>query len=170
MDYWISNVQVRLAFLFGLTGYVYLFKEGGVFGAQSLHETSIGDSLQNSLVFTFGFMEIAVWFWVGSSQIEDSILLQSNLTSPSRSSPAFVKRNAPSLWRVWRNSKRRRIDCDHGRQGNPKVAMHIPPHIKLSGDADRDFYACWHRLRSPLLQRSQTSALPARRRPRELSQ
>lgn len=69
MEYWISNVQVRLMFLFSLTGYVYLFKEGGMFGPKALQNTSIGEPLQNSLVFTFGFMEIAVWFWVSDAEI-----------------------------------------------------------------------------------------------------
>lgn len=66
LHYWLSNVPVRLAFLFGLTAYVYLFKEGGVFGAAtgSYRKASIGEPLQNSLVFTFGFLEVATWFWV----------------------------------------------------------------------------------------------------------
>lgn len=66
LHYWLSNVPVRLAFLFGLTGYVYLSKEGGVFGSAvgSWRNASIGEPLQNSLVFTFGFLEVAVWFWV----------------------------------------------------------------------------------------------------------
>lgn len=66
LEYWLSNVPVRLTFLFGLTSYVYLFKEGGAFGpsSTSFGKTSIGEPLQNSLVFSFGFFEIAAWFWV----------------------------------------------------------------------------------------------------------
>ncbi|KAK4499881.1 hypothetical protein PRZ48_008067 [Zasmidium cellare] len=73
LHYWLSNVPVRLAFLFGLTGYVYLFKEGGVFGsaAGSWRNTSIGEPLQNSLVFTFGFFEVAIWFWIFTSLREE---------------------------------------------------------------------------------------------------
>ncbi|KXS95557.1 hypothetical protein AC578_5253 [Pseudocercospora eumusae] len=65
--YWTSNVPVRLAFLFGLSGYVYLFKEDGVFGSSSAASAGIGEPLQNSLVFTFGFFEIAMWFWIFTS-------------------------------------------------------------------------------------------------------
>lgn len=66
IEYWLSNVPVRLMFLFGLTGYVFLFKEDGIFGSSSssITKASLGEPLQNSLVFTFGFFEIAAWFWV----------------------------------------------------------------------------------------------------------
>lgn len=67
LEYWLSNVPVRLTFLFGLTGYVYLFKEDGVFGSGSAATIGIGEPLQNSLVFSFGFFEIAMWFWVGNA-------------------------------------------------------------------------------------------------------
>lgn len=68
IEYWLSNVPVRLMFLFGLTGYVFLFKEDGIFGSSSssITKASLGEPLQNSLVFTFGFFEIAAWFWVCS--------------------------------------------------------------------------------------------------------
>lgn len=64
LDYWLSNVPVRLMFLFGLTGYVYLFKEDGMLGARSTKRSSTGELLQNSLVFAWAFMELATWFWV----------------------------------------------------------------------------------------------------------
>jgi hypothetical protein len=64
LQYWLTNVPVRLTFLFIITGYAYLFKEDGLLGSGSMASTSIGEPLQNSLVFTFGFMEIAAWFWV----------------------------------------------------------------------------------------------------------
>ena len=67
MEYWLSNVPVRLVFLFGLGGYVYLFKEDGIFGSRSIHRVSAGDSLQNSLVFAWAFMETAAWFWVSQN-------------------------------------------------------------------------------------------------------
>jgi hypothetical protein len=66
-EYWLANVPIRLTFLFALTGYVYLFKEGGMLGVpEGLVESIVGpgDNLQNSLVFSFGFLEIAAWFWV----------------------------------------------------------------------------------------------------------
>lgn len=64
LEYWLSNVPVRLTFLFGLTGYVYLFKEDGIFGSGSAASAGVGEPLRNSLVFSFGFLEIAMWFWV----------------------------------------------------------------------------------------------------------
>ena len=66
LEYWLSNVPVRLLFLFGLTGYVYLFKEDGIFGQPGLSfkRAGPGETLRNSLVFSFGFFEIATWFWV----------------------------------------------------------------------------------------------------------
>lgn len=69
LHYWLSNVPVRLTFFFGLSGYVYLFKEGGMFGSASgsWRNASIGEPLQNSLVFAFGFFEIAIWFWVSQA-------------------------------------------------------------------------------------------------------
>ncbi|EMF10048.1 uncharacterized protein SEPMUDRAFT_165746 [Sphaerulina musiva SO2202] len=71
LEYWLSNVPVRLTFLFGLTGYVYLFKEDGVFGSGSAAAIGIGEPLQNSLVFSFGFFEIAMWFWIFNSLREE---------------------------------------------------------------------------------------------------
>lgn len=69
LEYWLSNVPVRLLFLFGLTGYVYLFKDDGIFGSQSmLRKTGPGDMLRTSLVFTWAFMETATWFWVSVDQ------------------------------------------------------------------------------------------------------
>lgn len=74
LEYWLSNVPVRLTFLFGLTGYVYLFKEGGMFGPSSPVTAGLGEPLQNSMVFAFGFFEIAMWFWVSVSNcIEDRV-------------------------------------------------------------------------------------------------
>ena len=64
LAYWLSNVPIRLFFLFVMTSYVYLCKEGGVLGPGPLQPVGLGEPLQNSLVFTFGFVEIAMWFWV----------------------------------------------------------------------------------------------------------
>ncbi|KAF2015838.1 hypothetical protein BU24DRAFT_422139 [Aaosphaeria arxii CBS 175.79] len=63
--YWGVQTPVRLAFLFGITGYTYLFKEGGMFAARGrAYKYNAGDDLKNSLVFTWGFIEMAAWFWV----------------------------------------------------------------------------------------------------------
>ncbi|KAF2658291.1 hypothetical protein K491DRAFT_593241 [Lophiostoma macrostomum CBS 122681] len=65
--YWGTQVPVRLTFLFGITGYTYLFKPGGAFGTQSPSQKymfSGSDDLKNALVFTWGFLELAIWFWV----------------------------------------------------------------------------------------------------------
>ena len=64
LQYWLAAVPVRLLFLFAVTGYVYLFKPDGLFGSKSITRASIGEPLQNSLVFAWGFFELAAWFWV----------------------------------------------------------------------------------------------------------
>ncbi|GAB7359360.1 hypothetical protein MBLNU230_g6011t1 [Neophaeotheca triangularis] len=73
LEYWLSNVPVRLAFLFVLTGYSYLFKEDGVFGSGSgiYRKAGVGENLQNSLVFAFGFFETVLWFWIFTSLRDD---------------------------------------------------------------------------------------------------
>ncbi|KAM3414937.1 hypothetical protein BST61_g10077 [Cercospora zeina] len=73
LEYWLSNVPVRLTFLFGLTGYVYLFKEDGLFGSGPATKAGIGEPLQNSLTFTFGFFEIAMWFWIFTCLREERV-------------------------------------------------------------------------------------------------
>jgi hypothetical protein len=80
LEYWLSNVPVRLLFLFGLTGYVYLFKDDGIFGSNSiLRKTGPGDLIRNSLVFTWAFMETAAWFWVSIGG--DNIIISGMLSS-----------------------------------------------------------------------------------------
>ena len=64
LQYWLSNIPARLLFLFGLSGYVYLFKEDGIFGSPSKLQAGVGDPLKNGLVFAWGFMETVTWFWV----------------------------------------------------------------------------------------------------------
>ena len=59
--YWGTQTPVRLAFLFGITGYSYAFKEGGIFGSSG---RGAGDHLKNSVVFAFGFFELTIYFWV----------------------------------------------------------------------------------------------------------
>ena len=68
-SYWSSQLPVRLFFLFLMTGYTYLFKRGAeTFGEAIKYTSSSGDNLKNSLVFTWGFMEVATWFWVRISE------------------------------------------------------------------------------------------------------
>ncbi|KAF2793853.1 hypothetical protein K505DRAFT_305088 [Melanomma pulvis-pyrius CBS 109.77] len=64
-SYWGTQTPVRLTFLFGLTGYAYTFKEGGMFARKgSAYTFNVADDLKNSIVFTWGFLELAAWFWV----------------------------------------------------------------------------------------------------------
>ncbi|KAF2111345.1 increased loss of mitochondrial DNA protein 1 [Lophiotrema nucula] len=63
--YWGTQTPVRLAFLFILTGYSYMFKEGGMFARRSNdHTFYTGNDLKNSIVFTWGFLELTIWFWI----------------------------------------------------------------------------------------------------------
>lgn len=77
--FFLATIPVRLTFLFGLTGYIYLFKEDGVFGSKiASSRASVGENLQNSLVFTWCFMETAYWFWVRCRDCsrEDDLLMR----------------------------------------------------------------------------------------------
>jgi hypothetical protein len=63
--YWLTQTPVRLLFLFIITGYTYAFKEGGMFAPRTQsYQFEAGEGLNNSLVFTFGFLELSLWFWV----------------------------------------------------------------------------------------------------------
>ncbi|CAD6575659.1 MAG: hypothetical protein ASARMPREDX12_008546 [Alectoria sarmentosa] len=59
--YWSSQAPIRLAFFFGITGYSYAGKPGGLWGGKAGTE---GKGLCNSVVFTWGFLEMLWWFWV----------------------------------------------------------------------------------------------------------
>lgn len=64
-EYWGAQAPVRLMFLFILTGYTYTFKEGGMMAPRSSdYMMSDGNTLNNSIVFTWGFLEMAAWFWI----------------------------------------------------------------------------------------------------------
>ncbi len=73
--YWGAQAPVRLLFFFALLGYTYLFKPGGVLAAATAAATAVGkgdvggwaDGLQNSVVFTWAFLEMMCWFWVSCS-------------------------------------------------------------------------------------------------------
>lgn len=61
--YWGVQAPARLLFLFGLTAWIYITKPAiGVVGSAS--RAGFGDALKNDLVFTFCFVEVAVYFWV----------------------------------------------------------------------------------------------------------
>jgi hypothetical protein len=65
-EYWGIQTPVRLLFLFSLTAYTYAAKEGGMFAPRS-NDYMMGSgntTLHNSLVFSWGFVEMAAWFWV----------------------------------------------------------------------------------------------------------
>ncbi|EMC91423.1 hypothetical protein BAUCODRAFT_152680 [Baudoinia panamericana UAMH 10762] len=76
LQYWLANVPVRLCFFFVISGYAYLFKEGGTFGSKQAYGDSVGEPLQNSLVFAWGFLELAAWFWIFTSLREERRQLQ----------------------------------------------------------------------------------------------
>lgn len=64
---------MRLLFFFVVTFYSYVFKPGGVvfagkeFGKGGAKGKAGWDDLKNSLVFTWGFVEMLVWFWVSDA-------------------------------------------------------------------------------------------------------
>ncbi|KAF2456617.1 increased loss of mitochondrial DNA protein 1 [Lineolata rhizophorae] len=66
LPYWMSQCPIRLLFLFAVTGYTYVFKKGGLFAAAGNTNVASGpgENLKNSMVFTWGFLELAAWFWV----------------------------------------------------------------------------------------------------------
>jgi len=65
-EYWGAQTPVRLVFLFALTGYTFLFKEGGMFaGARGIaYSKNPSSYLKNGFVFSWGFIELSMWFWV----------------------------------------------------------------------------------------------------------
>ena len=62
--YWSSQAPIRLGFFFGITGYSYLWKEGGAIGGTRNGKGELRGLLCNSFVFTWGFVEMMGWFWV----------------------------------------------------------------------------------------------------------
>ncbi|KAI4132207.1 MAG: hypothetical protein LQ347_002666 [Umbilicaria vellea] len=66
--YWSSQAPVRLFFFFVVTAYTYVFKAGGIASAwaskSGAHTAGVGDELKNSVVFTWGFVEVICWFWI----------------------------------------------------------------------------------------------------------
>lgn len=70
--FWGLQAPMRLLFLFGITAYSYMFKEGGMFAPRGVDfRMSTGASLNNSFIFTWGFMEVSAWFWVFTTLREE---------------------------------------------------------------------------------------------------
>ncbi|KAG9196598.1 hypothetical protein G6011_01719 [Alternaria panax] len=71
-QFWGLQAPIRLLFLFGLTAYSYIFKEGGMFTPRGVDfRMTSGANLNNSFVFTWGFMELSAWFWVFTTLREE---------------------------------------------------------------------------------------------------
>ncbi|KAI8935998.1 hypothetical protein NX059_007501 [Plenodomus lindquistii] len=67
-QFWGVQTPVRLVFLFALTGYAYVSKEGGMFAPRTQdYAMSSGAGLSNSVVFTWAFLELVTWFFVYTS-------------------------------------------------------------------------------------------------------
>ena len=69
--YWSSQAPVRLLFFFAVTGGAFGFasrgENGGVeSGGGNMAKEAWKEGLCNSVVFTWGFVEMLVWFWVSS--------------------------------------------------------------------------------------------------------
>ena len=63
--YWSSQAPIRLVMFFGITGFSYLGKVGskGVLPKGANH-LGVSGLVCNSVVFTWGFVEMLGWFWV----------------------------------------------------------------------------------------------------------
>lgn len=70
--YWGSQAPVRLAVFFGVTGYAYLYKPGGALRGNGVGMNG-GDVMCNSVVFTWGFVEMLCWFWVSETQNSEAL-------------------------------------------------------------------------------------------------
>jgi hypothetical protein len=64
LEYWGSQIPIRLIYFFLITGYTYLFKNDGMATQGKSYEPSAGDHLKNGLIFSWGFVEILIWFWI----------------------------------------------------------------------------------------------------------
>ncbi|KAL8709121.1 MAG: hypothetical protein Q9220_006142 [cf. Caloplaca sp. 1 TL-2023] len=62
--FWSSQAPIRCTFFFALTGYAYAFKAGGPLRKPRSEQASGWENLNNSVIFTWGFLEMLCWFWV----------------------------------------------------------------------------------------------------------
>lgn len=63
--FWGTQAPIRLTFLFALTGYSYAFRPASALATKGQK----AGLLNNSVVFTWGFLELATWFWVSRSAV-----------------------------------------------------------------------------------------------------
>jgi len=64
LEYWGSQIPIRLIYFFVITAYTYLFKNDGMAMLGKSYKPSAGDHLKNGLIFSWGFVEILMWFWI----------------------------------------------------------------------------------------------------------
>jgi hypothetical protein len=103
LEYWLSNVPVRLTVLFAVTAYSYLFSEGGYLGPT----LGVGRYLCNSWVFGFAFLELMMWYWVSCCINIRCGSRDADLVG-CRSSFRSEKRGGSSLIRSWLLGRQRR--------------------------------------------------------------
>lgn len=66
--YWATQAPVRLAALFGVAAWVYVFRPAGAVDAtRMLYGKGWGDEAKNGVVFTWAFVETMMMFWVGGA-------------------------------------------------------------------------------------------------------
>jgi hypothetical protein len=103
LEYWLSNVPVRLTVLFAVTAYSYLFSEGGYLGPT----LGVGRYLCNSWVFGFAFLELMMWYWVSCCINKEYGYTDADLVD-CRSSFRSGKRGGSLLIRSWLPARQRR--------------------------------------------------------------
>jgi Increased loss of mitochondrial DNA protein 1 len=63
LEYWGSQVPVRLLFFFGVTGYTYATRGSATTGESWGKEKGL-EGLKNEVVFSWAFLEVLMWFWI----------------------------------------------------------------------------------------------------------
>lgn len=71
LEYWGSQIPIRLIYFFVITAYTYLFKNDGLTKLGKSYKPNVGDHLKNGLIFSWGFVEILMWFWIYLGVRED---------------------------------------------------------------------------------------------------
>ncbi|KAL7273223.1 hypothetical protein RUND412_003943 [Rhizina undulata] len=72
--YWDVHAPFRLCFFFALTTYTYLFRP-----KRGVVRAGTGEPLKNSLVFSWGFLEIIMWFWIYTNLREERAVVDRRL-------------------------------------------------------------------------------------------
>lgn len=97
---------MRLLFFFVMTFYSYVFKSGGVvlagreFGKGGAKGKPGWDDLKNSLVFTWSFVEMLLWFWVSDFYAPLWIYCIST-TRDCKSWPQFKSRKSSLIYSAY---------------------------------------------------------------------